>query len=217
MGTLFAFVLVCAGVLRLEMQPDAPRGRFRAPYINSKFIFPLMLAAIAGYLALFHRAETADWLTNAPQAHAPAQILQNLSREEVQEIRLYFESNATAEFQAAGGDLAAYFEQLEADQYQAAVAAMPAPAAHKYESGWRLFQHKIPMWLFILVCGYLAVLCVRFRLSLIPVLGLVFCFYMMAQIPAHSWFGFLIWLIAGLVIYFGYSIKNSKLGTAQRE
>ena len=35
-GTLFAFVLVCAGVLKLQMTPDAPRGKFRTPYINSK-------------------------------------------------------------------------------------------------------------------------------------------------------------------------------------
>jgi hypothetical protein len=174
-----------------------------------------MLAGIVGYLALFQRAETAEWLTNAPQAYAPAQILQNLSQEEVQDVRQYFESTAAARLQAAGGDLAAFLQQLESDQYRAAVDAMPAPAAHKFESGWRLFQHKIPMWLFMLVCGYLAVLCVRFRLSLIPVLGLVFCFYMMAQIPAHSWFGFLIWLIAGLGIYFGYSIKNSKMRTVQ--
>src|SRR6267378_3754152 len=37
-GTLFAFVLVCAGVLKLEMTPDAPRGKFRTPYINSRYI-----------------------------------------------------------------------------------------------------------------------------------------------------------------------------------
>ncbi len=81
----------------------------------------------------------------------------------------------------------------------------------KYESGWDLFQHKIPMWLFVFTCFYLAVLSFRHSLSLIPVLGLIFCFYMMAQIPAHSWFGFSIWLVAGLVIYFGYSHKHSKL------
>jgi APA family basic amino acid/polyamine antiporter len=211
MGTLFAFVLVCAGVLRLEMQPDAPRGRFRAPYVNSQLVYPLLLVAVAGYLLVFHRQATADWLTNAPQAYAPKQILQNLSKEEVAAVRRYFETNEHAGLQSAGGDLAKFFGDLDADSYQAAVANMPAPGAHKYESGWNLFKHKIPMWIFILICGYLATLSIRFRLSLIPVLGLVFCFYMMAQIPAHSWFGFLIWLIAGLVIYFGYSIHNSKL------
>jgi APA family basic amino acid/polyamine antiporter len=34
---------------------------------------------------------------------------------------------------------------------------------------------------------------------------------MMAQIPAKSWAGFLIWLIAGLVIYFGYGRAHSRL------
>jgi APA family basic amino acid/polyamine antiporter len=34
---------------------------------------------------------------------------------------------------------------------------------------------------------------------------------MMAQIPAKSWFGFVVWLLIGLVIYFGYGYNNSKL------
>jgi APA family basic amino acid/polyamine antiporter len=83
------------------------------------------------------------------------------------------------------------------------------------ESGWALFQHKIPMWLFSLTCITLAVLAFRHQLSLIPILGLVSCFYMMAQIPAKSWFGFFIWLVIGLFLYFGYGYKNSKLNTTR--
>lgn len=67
------------------------------------------------------------------------------------------------------------------------------------------------MWLFVLTCLAMGWLAFRHRMSLIPVLGLVFCLYMMAQIPAHSWFGFFVWLVAGLVIYFGYSFANSNL------
>ncbi|HEU4497068.1 MAG TPA: amino acid permease, partial [Flavobacterium sp.] len=37
-GTLFAFVLVCAGVLVLQNSPNIPRGKFKTPYINSKYI-----------------------------------------------------------------------------------------------------------------------------------------------------------------------------------
>ena len=70
------------------------------------------------------------------------------------------------------------------------------------------------MWLFILTCISLVVMSFRQKLSLIPVLGLVFCFYMMAQIPAKSWFGFFIWLVIGLGIYFTYGYKNSKLRRA---
>ena len=39
-GTLFAFVLVCAGVLVLQNRTDIPRGKFKTPYMNSKYVFP---------------------------------------------------------------------------------------------------------------------------------------------------------------------------------
>jgi hypothetical protein len=34
---------------------------------------------------------------------------------------------------------------------------------------------------------------------------------MMAQIDLKNWIGFVIWLIVGLIIYFTYSYKKSKL------
>src|SRR5205085_2362023 len=37
-GTLFAFVSVCGGVLVLQNQPNRPESRFKVPYINSKYI-----------------------------------------------------------------------------------------------------------------------------------------------------------------------------------
>ncbi|MFM8950672.1 MAG: amino acid permease C-terminal domain-containing protein [Bacteroidota bacterium] len=51
----------------------------------------------------------------------------------------------------------------------------------------------------------------RNRLSLIPVLGILSCLYLMAQIHVKNWAGFAIWLIVGLVIYFSYSYRKSKL------
>ena len=39
-GTLFAFVLVCAGVLRLQNDPTVERGKFKTPYLNAKYIYP---------------------------------------------------------------------------------------------------------------------------------------------------------------------------------
>ncbi|MBK5285373.1 MAG: amino acid permease, partial [Bacteroidia bacterium] len=41
-GTLFAFILVCAGVLRLQMLPNPPERKFKTPYINSRYITPLL-------------------------------------------------------------------------------------------------------------------------------------------------------------------------------
>ncbi len=51
-GTLFAFVLVCAGVLRLDSLEHKVERKFRTPYINSQFIAPvlLVLAVALGYI-----------------------------------------------------------------------------------------------------------------------------------------------------------------------
>ena len=44
-GTLFAFALVSGGVMMLDSMPDRPTSRFKTPYINSKFIFPVLVTA----------------------------------------------------------------------------------------------------------------------------------------------------------------------------
>ena len=41
-GTLFAFVLVCGGILRIQNQPNRPPSKFKTPYINGKWIVPLL-------------------------------------------------------------------------------------------------------------------------------------------------------------------------------
>jgi putative Mn2+ efflux pump MntP len=55
--------------------------------------------------------------------------------------------------------------------------------------------------------------CLRKKHSLIPVLGMTSCLYMMAQIDLKNWIGFTIWLVIGLVIYFCYGYRKSKLNT----
>ena len=50
-GTLFAFVLVCFGVLALpKLPPNTDKQAFRLPYINGKYIIPI-LAAVFIYFA----------------------------------------------------------------------------------------------------------------------------------------------------------------------
>ena len=51
-GTLFAFVLVCAGVLKLDTLPNKPERKFKTPYINSQFIAPIIFigCVIAAYI-----------------------------------------------------------------------------------------------------------------------------------------------------------------------
>ncbi len=50
-GTLFAFCLVCGGVLRLSMQPGYS-PKFKTPYVNSQYIVPILfLAALTWILS----------------------------------------------------------------------------------------------------------------------------------------------------------------------
>ncbi len=147
MGTLFAFVLVCAGVLKLQLDPDVPRGKFRTPYINGRFVLPPMVILAAVLCFVYAR----PWLNSM----------------------IRFDS-------------------------------------------WSEFGTSIPMWLFILLCLAVTVGAVWKNFSLIPSLGLLFCFYMMAQIQWVSWKGFFIWLGAGLVIYFGFGYRNSLLNKTMK-
>ncbi len=67
------------------------------------------------------------------------------------------------------------------------------------------------LWIFLFTLIGLAVWSWRQNLSLIPLLGLVCCLYMMAELSVWNWIYFTIWLIIGLIIYFSFSYKNSKL------
>jgi APA family basic amino acid/polyamine antiporter len=137
-GTLFAFVLVCGGVLLLPRE-EATKGRFHLPYFNSKFIVPVLF--VAGVIT--------------------------------------FRNDMGGLF---AGD-----------------------AAHE----------NFPMFLFMILATVLTVLSFIKNLSLIPVLGLMSCFYLMTQLGYTNWLRFLVWLAIGLVVYFSYSYKNSKLGKAE--
>ncbi len=215
MGTLFAFVLVCGGVLKLQVQPNVPRGKFRTPYLNAKWIYPLALMAGVAFLFTQYEADTKAWLTNEKQMYGVEDLLHNIPDREISTVQNFLAARDSAGFAGAGGVVADYLDGLEGDAYSQTIAALPISEGAKYESGWHLFKHKIPMWLFVLTCLTMAWFAFRYDLSLIPILGLVSCLYMMAQIPAKSWLGFFIWLVAGLVIYFGYGYSNSKLAKKQ--
>ena len=77
------------------------------------------------------------------------------------------------------------------------------------------------LFAFILVCIGVIILRVRdperkraFRTPLVPfvpLLGILSCIYLMAGLPAVTWIRFGVWLIVGMVIYFGYGFRRSKL------
>lgn len=49
------------------------------------------------------------------------------------------------------------------------------------------------------------------NLAFIPVMGVLSCLYLLVEIPITSWKWFFVWMLVGLIIYFSYGKKNSKL------
>lgn len=67
--------------------------------------------------------------------------------------------------------------------------------------------------IFLILAVGMAILSFMRNYSLIPVLGLLSCAYLMIEIPAKSWLVFFGWMGIGLGIYFLYSFRNSRLAT----
>lgn len=70
---------------------------------------------------------------------------------------------------------------------------------------------EILFLIFILLTGILTVQTFRKKYSLIPVLGVASCLYLMVEIPAKSWVVFFGWMTLGLIIYFSYGKQHSRL------
>ncbi len=146
-GTLFAFVLVCGGVLMLPKKEkeeiQSTEKRFKLPYINGKWIVPVATVLVAVLL----------WTYNS-------------------------------EFVLA---------QFNINSQNAA--------------------NNIPMLVFFALCFVMAFLSFLKNLSLIPVLGVISCCYLLTGMAASNWIWFFVWLLIGLVVYLCYGYKKSKLNT----
>lgn len=155
-GTLFAFALVCGGVLVLQNDPDAPPRKFKIYYVNGRWVLPVILSVIGLIL----------WYQN------PDMMNRFLS--------LSDPSNPSA-------------------------------------TTWEVFQHKIPIIVFIGLTVVVLIWTIAKKLSLIPVLGLLSCAYLMTELGITNWFRFFAWLAIGLVIYFSYSYRSSRLNLKKAE
>jgi len=69
--------------------------------------------------------------------------------------------------------------------------------------------------IFILLSGMMSIMSFVRNYSLIPVLGVLCCMYLMIEIPANSWVVFFGWMGLGLVMYFAYGLRNSRLAGSQ--
>jgi amino acid transporter len=210
-GTLFAFVLVCAGVLVLQNRTDIPRGKFKTPYLNSKYVFPLLLLVGISIAFTVNKSATMGFITNEKQINDASTIVTSLEETQTKAVVTYLQVKDLVK--DTNADLEEVLSSIAEDEavYKNVVDAMPIDDSLKYESGFALFKHKIPMWIFLLSLLGFAVWSWRQNLSLIPLLGLVSCLYMMAELSVWNWIYFTIWLLIGLIIYFSFSRKNSKL------
>jgi amino acid transporter len=141
-ATLFAFVLVCGGVLLLPTKEKEP-GKFHLPFISSRIFFPILIIGSIIIIQLFAKNYFAD--------------LFNLN-----------------------GDTAN-------------------------------LTFNVSSLIFWLSCIILSVVTLFKNWSLIPLLGLVTCLYLLTGMTAMNWAWFGGWLIIGLVVYFMYGYKKSKL------
>lgn len=74
---------------------------------------------------------------------------------------------------------------------------------------------------FIIVCGGVLVLRITnpeiprpFKtpwVPVVPILGIISCFYLMAGLPKDTWVRLFAWMVLGFIIYFSYGIRKSKL------
>lgn len=211
-GTLFAFVLVCAGVLVLQNRPDIERGKFRIPYVNSKYLVPMIFIAALFISFTTFRSETTSFIYNKAKAYDPVNLITSLDEADLAKVKMEIKNIKDQQgIVNVNIDAEAYLDKLSPAEYEQFLANSALDYDKKYEYGWSLFKHKIPMWIFLLICIVITYYCITKNLSLIPVLGLISCLYMMCELGISNWIGFGIWLVVGLIVYFLYGYKHSKL------
>lgn len=72
-------------------------------------------------------------------------------------------------------------------------------------------NHPLMFSLYILTALLLIAIGIIKKWSLIPLMGLLINLYLMSELGITNWLRFLIWLAIGLIIYFIYGRRNSKL------
>jgi amino acid transporter len=211
-GTLFAFVLVCAGVLKLQLDPHAPERKFKTPYINGKYIVPALFVSGIMIALLFNQTDTMNFLKRqklkdteqiiaALDVHDKFELQKSAMQDQLIDVSLFKSADVAAEIVTG----------TNADELQLFLERSPIDKAKYMQTGWEVFKHQIPYWIFILIALLMSFYSFKHAFSLIPVLGMMSCLYMMSELGLHNWIGFTGWLLVGLVIYFGYSYRHSKL------
>ena len=153
-ATLFAFVLVCGGVLLIPRK-EKQSGRFHLPYINGQFIFPIIV------------------VTSFIVAHTLSGT--------------YFSEMFNFDFSGS-------------DDYATGKASF-----------MDLATSKISLIVFWFIAILLAIGAFLKKYSLIPLMGVITCLYLLTGMSKSNWAWFIGWLALGLLLYFLYGYRKSKL------
>ena len=195
----------------LQNKKDIPRGKFKTPYINAKYVFPGLIALALSLIYIYNKDSALTFITNEKQMNEASVLVTSLDEIKIKTVIASVTETDRMGFEAANSDLETYMSGLNQEKYSSLVSSLPLSEDLKFESGLSLFKHKSPMWIFIIITFFLGIWAFRSNLSLSPLLGLICCLYMMAELGVSNWIGFGIWLLVGLVIYFAYSRKHSNL------
>lgn len=208
-ATLFAFVLVCGGVLLIPRKEKTP-GRFNIPYINAKIIFPLIIAGSIIALSVFSKNYFADKVDFSFERKVEA--LSAVIPSENMDTSIVAQN--IEQYLVTKNDPDSAFIKLKTKIQSASLPAEKLQAAKDFISDNDPVQSKtakISISIFWLLMLGLAVLSFVKNYSLIPLLGVSTCLYLLTGMTLSNWLWFGGWLVLGLIIYFLYGYKKSKL------
>jgi hypothetical protein len=129
--------------------------------INAKVHCADFVAGRAGFAFVYNKQSTMDFLTNEKQINTPEAIVTALSQTDTKIVYEYL--IAKNENDATITDLEAFLSKYSEDDvvYRNTIDSLPIAESVKYESGFALFKHKIPMWIFLVVLIGLVIWAIR--------------------------------------------------------
>ncbi len=208
-ATLFAFVLVCGGVLLIPRKEKQP-GKFNLPYINGKIIFPIIVFGSIAIIAIFAQSYfpnkfnfSSEKRTEALANIIPANTFDTNVVANALEKQIASDINGDASFKVLQDSLAV--RNASSDK----VSFVQNFISNENTEQSRTM--KVSVIIFWLMMIFLAIFAFLKNYSLIPLLGVSSCLYLLTGMTLANWLWFGGWLGIGLVVYFLYGYKKSKL------